>query len=91
MDAGVVTTTDGEYPFCAMDFVDGRRLNEIYAEQALTGAAYLDVIDQVLDGLEYLLRAANSALDLKEENILIQVPRRRVRRNHRRSRRGKDT
>ena len=71
MDAGVVSTTDGEYPFCAMDFVDGTRLNEVYGD--LTGTRYLEVMDQVLDGLEYLHEEQIMHSDLKEENILIQI------------------
>jgi serine/threonine protein kinase len=72
MDAGIVSTGDGDYPFCAMDYVDGDRLNDVYADDELTGKAFLDVMDQVLDGVEYLHEQEIMHSDLKEENILIQ-------------------
>jgi HD superfamily phosphohydrolase len=72
MDAGVVTTEQGDFPFCAMDYVDGVHLSEVYTDDELTGTAFLDVIDQVLDGVEYLHEQEIMHSDLKEENILIQ-------------------
>jgi serine/threonine protein kinase len=72
LDAGVAKADEGEFPFCAMDYVDGTRLNDAYADESFSGTAFLEVMDQVLDGLEYLDEQQIMHSDLKEENILIQ-------------------
>ena len=58
-------------PFIVMEFVDGKNLRELVAEQQLTIAETCRVVDSVLTALEYSHRAGLVHRDIKPANIMI--------------------
>lgn len=63
----------GRLPFYAMDFVDGRTLEEVINRQgALSVGAAAELYIRVLDGLSYAHRRGVVHKDLKPSNIMLE-------------------
>lgn len=63
----------GRLPFYAMDFVDGRTLDEVINKQgALSVGAAAELYIKVLDGLSYAHRRGVVHKDLKPSNIMLE-------------------
>src|SRR5262245_59109259 len=54
MDFGSLVNEDQEYAWYAMGFVDGQRFDGAIAAADMTPEHFLGLIDQILDGLEWL-------------------------------------
>ena len=72
MDFGELTYEGRDYPWYAMEFIDGRRFDEALAEEDVTPEQFLSLVDQVLDGLEWLHANDIMHCDIKEENVLVR-------------------
>jgi HD superfamily phosphohydrolase/tRNA A-37 threonylcarbamoyl transferase component Bud32 len=70
--SGTARPRDDDVPFYAMEFVEGDRFGEFVTSGEINGRAFLDLVDQVLDGVEYLHARQFMHADLKSENILIR-------------------
>jgi serine/threonine protein kinase len=66
-DAGV----EGETPWIAMEFVEGRTLRQVIAEGPLAPAQMLDIAVPVADALAKAHDAGILHRDLKPENIMV--------------------
>ena len=71
MDFGQLKWDDHEYPWYAMEYIDGQRFDKAIASDDMTAEQFLDLIDQVLDGLEWLHSNDVMHCDIKEENVLV--------------------
>jgi serine/threonine protein kinase len=70
--SGTARPGNDDVPFYAMEFVEGARFGEVIEHGAIDGLAFLDLFDQVLDGVEYLHERRFMHADLKSENILVR-------------------
>lgn len=73
MDFGALTYEGREYPWYAMEYIPGRRFDDALTEGGLSAEGFLGLIDQVLDGLEWLHLNEVMHCDIKEENVLVRV------------------
>jgi HD superfamily phosphohydrolase len=72
IDADWLPDDDGEnVPFYVMDFVPGTPFQEYIEGTELSGRDFLKLIDQVLEGVEYLHARWIMHCDLKSANILV--------------------
>jgi HD superfamily phosphohydrolase len=72
MDAGRLKYGDASYLWYAMEFIEGRRFDEVLRDADLTAMAFLELVDQVLDGVEWLHANEIMHCDIKEENVLVR-------------------
>ncbi|HWM54431.1 MAG TPA: protein kinase [Solirubrobacterales bacterium] len=75
IDVGIVSDDDDrEVPYYVMDFVDGTPFQDFLEREKLSGRDFLALIDQVLEGVEYLHVRWIMHCDLKGANILVNSP-----------------
>lgn len=72
MDFGTLTYADEKYPWYAMEYINGKRFDEAIADPGVSPEQFLALIDQVLDGLEWLHLNDVMHCDIKEENVLVR-------------------
>ena len=72
MDFGSLEYEGQTFSWYAMEFIDGERFDDAIATQDLTPDQFLGLIDQVLDGLEWLHLNDIMHCDIKEENVLVR-------------------
>ena len=70
--SGAATVGSERIPFYAMEFIEGERLDDVLARGELGGREFLDLVDQVLDGLEYLHQRRIMHADLKGANVMVR-------------------
>ena len=65
--------------YYVMEYIDGVRLNEVWADPDCTGSEFLNVIGQILEAIEYLHSPFQSLdghaimhTDIKEANIIVR-------------------
>jgi HD superfamily phosphohydrolase len=66
-------STDGDFLYYAMDYIDGQHLDKAFLQPGFGGSDFLALMDEVLDAVEYLHGLDIMHADLKEENILVRV------------------
>jgi HD superfamily phosphohydrolase len=72
MDFGTLEYRGNEYPWYAMEYIEGVRFDEAIADGDVSAEQFLGLIDQVLDGLEWLHSNNVMHCDVKEENVLVR-------------------
>jgi HD superfamily phosphohydrolase len=73
IDVGALPDAAGiEVPFYVMDFIPGVPFQEFVEGKTLSARDFLSLIDQVLEGVEYLHARWIMHCDLKSANILVQ-------------------
>lgn len=70
-EAGWTATETGRRPYFAMEFVEGRPLNEYAAERVLPLAARLTLVSQVAEAVHYAHGRGVVHRDLKPSNVFI--------------------
>lgn len=70
--SGTTPLHGDDIPFYAMEYIEGQRFDEFIVGSSLDGLAFLQLVDQVLDGVEYLHERRIMHADLKGENILVR-------------------
>ncbi len=74
-DAGddLIQTADGvkRLPFIAMEYIEGKNLRELAAENKLSPTEAARIVDSVLTALEYSHRAGIVHRDIKPANIMV--------------------
>ena len=73
MDFGSLAYAGRDYPWYAMEYIAGRRFDDVLTEEGLTAERFLGLIDQLLDGLEWLHLNEVMHCDIKEENVLVRA------------------
>jgi HD superfamily phosphohydrolase len=73
MDFGHAQIDAGAAPYYVMEYIEGRSLKEVLADDVLDGATFLTVVDQVLDALAYLHHEGIMHSDVKPENVLVRL------------------
>jgi HD superfamily phosphohydrolase len=72
MDFGPLVYEDREYQWYAMEYIDGQRFDRVLLDEEISPEQFLELIDQILDGLEWLHRNDVMHCDVKEENVLVR-------------------
>ena len=72
--SGTVKLHGNDIPFYAMEFIEGGEpLDDFFERAGLDGVTFLDVVDQVLDGVEHLHARRIMHADLKGANVLVRT------------------
>lgn len=72
-DAGVVQTPNGQQPYFAMEYIDGKPLDEWARDATRTIADRLKLMAQVCDAVHYAHQCGVIHRDLKPPNILVDA------------------
>lgn len=70
-DFASIELGDGQYPFIATEYVNGRPLQEFAESPGVSGDAILKVLQDVLHALQYLHSHNVMHCDIKQDNILV--------------------